>query len=127
MVKRLRLRCWCAVLALSAAALGAESGDVGPVDNPTPVARTTALRYLTKRVEPEYPPMARRMGVGGAVAVDAIIGEDGLVESVRTANGHPVLSHAAQSALSQWRFRPIVIGERPTRVVCRFEFEFRRR
>lgn len=71
--------------------------------------------------------MAWNLGVEGRVLVDATIDRSGEVVDVRTAEGHPVLGYAAGRALRRWRFRPILVRETPARVVCEFEFEFRRR
>ncbi len=57
-------------------------------------------------VELPYPLLARQMKVQGSVLLQAIIGADGAVESLRVLSGPPILASAAREAARGWRFRP---------------------
>jgi len=63
--------------------------------------------YL-QRVEPRYPPMARRARAQGTVFLRVIIGPDGKPVEVRVerSSGHEVLDVAARTAVLKWLFRP---------------------
>jgi hypothetical protein len=46
------------------------------------------------------------MSLKGSVRMDAIVAPNGTVRSVVLRGGHPVLAHAAQSAIMKWRWEP---------------------
>jgi len=64
---------------------------------------------LVKRVDPEYPPVARRMRYSGEVRLQLLVGTDGSVEDTRilkvTRRGVG-FEKAAEDAVRQWRYRP---------------------
>ncbi len=68
---------------------------------------------LVKRVEPEYPPEARKAGIDGTVVLEAMIGTDGRIHDLRVISA-PAASLAASSfaAVSQWEYRPYVLKGR---------------
>jgi TonB family protein len=63
-------------------------------------------------VNPIYPVSMREAGHTGIVLVDAIIGTDGAVSSVRvlSAQAHPDLAIAAVDAVRQWQFTPTLLN-----------------
>jgi len=63
-------------------------------------------------VRPVYPPAMRQAGLTGVVPIEAIIGRDGSVSSVRvlSAQVHPDLAIAAADAVRQWRFTPTLLN-----------------
>lgn len=65
-----------------------------------------ADRKVIKRVEPEYPPMMKRLEIGGTVRLRVTIKADGSVESVDTLGGNDGLAAAAVKAVQQWKFSP---------------------
>jgi TonB family protein len=82
------------------------------------------------RVEPEYPWQAVAAGVQGSVILEAIVNEEGAVESVRVLRSIPLLDRSATKAVEQWRYSPLLLNQRPTRfvltVVLTFNLENRR-
>lgn len=84
------------------------------------------MRSVKSRREPDYPDMARSMGVEGDVVLDAVIDVQGRVDNVTRVDGHPVLAQAATQALEGWKFDPIKVNGTPRRVVSRFGFSFKR-
>ncbi len=72
-----------------------------------------ASAQLIYRKEPTYPTAARQMGAHGEVVVEATIGTDGRVRSVRVISGHPLLVQAAKEAVMQWRYRPTLLDGQP--------------
>jgi TonB family protein len=68
---------------------------------------------LVKRVEPVYPPEARKAGIEGTVVLDAMIGTDGRIHDLRVISA-PSASLAASSfaAVSQWEYRPYLLKGR---------------
>ena len=54
--------------------------------------------------------------VSGAVALDAIIDEQGNVTEIRALSGHALLSPAAIEAVKQWKYEPTILSGRPVAV-----------
>jgi protein TonB len=108
---------------------GVVSGIVGSVPRivegappppPTParpaIARIGgALRVpaLVRRVEPIYPALAQASHLAGIVLLDAVVGTDGLVESITVIKGHPLLTAAAIDAVKQWQYAPLILDGDP--------------
>lgn len=63
--------------------------------------------------QPEYPKLARQLGVKGSVELIATIGADGHVKSVKIEKGHPLLVKAASDAVMQWVYRPTLLNGVP--------------
>lgn len=80
----------------------------------------------TEDVRPVYPMSMREAGREGVVFLDAIIGRDGTVTSVRvlTAHVHPDFALAAADAVRQWRFSPTLLNGQPVEVVMTVTVEF---
>lgn len=71
-------------------------------------ATNAAVREPIVDAQPSYPLLAQHMNVQGSVVLQALIGTDGVVESLRVLSGPAILASAAQQAVREWRFRPIV-------------------
>ena len=63
-------------------------------------------RKLKSTVAPQYPELARKMNVSGAVKLELLVAPNGQVKSVRPLGGHPLLIDAAENAVRQWRYEP---------------------
>lgn len=63
--------------------------------------------------QPEYPKLARQMGVKGSVELVATIGTDGRVKKVTVEKGHPLLTKAASDAVMQWVYKPTLLNGTP--------------
>ena len=59
---------------------------------------------------PDYPLLARQMKIKGSVILDALIGRDGIIESLVVVSGAPILADAAKEAVRKWHFRPHQLG-----------------
>jgi protein TonB len=80
---------------------------------------------LLKRVEPIYPDLASAAQLTGLVILEATVGADGCVESVRVLRSrHPFLDKAAVDALKQWQYTPLVLNAIPTPFVLTVTFNF---
>lgn len=77
-------------------------------------------------VRPIYPASMRAAGQEGVVPLEAIIGRDGTVTSVRvlTAQVHPDFAIAAVDAVRQWRFSPTLLNGAPVEVVMNVSVTF---
>ena len=88
---------------------------------PAPIRVGGNIRVPRKLVDvkPVFPDSMRAAGREGTVTLDAIIGEDGSVSSVRVVGGdvHPDFAIAAADAVRQWKFSPTLLNGRPIEVV----------
>ena len=77
-------------------------------------------------VHPVYPASMRDAGLTGVVPIEAIIGRDGAVSSVRvlSAQVHPDFAIAAVDAVRQWRFTPTLLNKVPVEVVMTVSVTF---
>lgn len=77
-------------------------------------------------VKPAYPPAMRDAGLTGIVSLEAIIGHDGTVTSVRvlSAQVHPDFAIAAVDAVRQWRFTPTLLNGEAVDVVMTVSVRF---
>ena len=79
-----------------------------------------------KDVRPIYPPSMREAGLTGVVPVEALIGPDGVVSSVRVLSAavHPDFAVAAVDAVRQWRFTPTLLNGQAVEVSMRVTVTF---
>jgi serine/threonine-protein kinase len=89
---------------------------------PAPVV--TEVARLLSAPQPPYPPAARASRAAGKVALEAIVGADGRVQSVRVLKGHPLLSGAAAAAVKRWVYAPAKINGRPVASPAQVEVMF---
>jgi TonB family protein len=84
---------------------------------------------LTK-VDPIYPPLARRARIQGTVILKVLINESGDVENLQLFSGHPMLAPAVVDAVKQWKYKPYLLNGEPieveTRVMVNFSLPERR-
>jgi TonB family protein len=66
----------------------------------------TNARRVMQKIVPNYPQMARKMGLSGTVKVVARVAPDGTVKSVEAVGGSPLLVQATEDALMKWKFAP---------------------
>lgn len=64
------------------------------------------VRRAKSKVQPDYPDLARRMNITGAVRIEVTVAPNGTVKDARVMGGHPVLAGAALEAAKKWRFEP---------------------
>jgi protein TonB len=68
----------------------------------------------------------RAAGLEGTVPLEAVIGKDGTVVSVRltSAQVHPEFAKAAIAAVEQWTFSPTLLNGVPTEVTMTTSVQF---
>ena len=72
---------------------------------------------LVRRVEPQYPQMAKIARVQGAVVLAAVIGKDGAIQNLHVErSASPLLNQAALDAVKQWKYRPYILNGEPVEV-----------
>lgn len=65
---------------------------------------------LIRRVDPQYPEIAKAIHLSGTVRLRAIISTDGRVQDLQVLSGNPILANAAVAAVRQWRYRPTLLS-----------------
>jgi periplasmic protein TonB len=71
---------------------------------------------LISRVEPTYPVLAKQIGKSGKVELHAIIGEDGMIQSLEAVGGDPMFFASAMQAVKQWRYTPTMLNGQAVKV-----------
>jgi protein TonB len=80
---------------------------------------------LIRRIEPEYPPLAVKARTQGVVILEATVGEDGHVREVKLLrSANPLLDRAAEAALREWRYFPVVLNETPVPFILTVTLSF---
>ena len=106
---------------------GLRNARVTDSDKPqAQVAAEVMERLLVHRVEPVYPPDARKENLQGIIALDIVVGRDGSVIAMHPLNGPDVLARAAMDALRWWKFEPYRMNGEPVVVESRVAVEFKR-
>jgi protein TonB len=108
------------------------SMPVAPAQPAPQVASTGPIRVggsiqeprKIKDVKPLFPPEADKAGAEGIVVIDAVIGQDGSVNSARVIQGVPLLNDAALTAVRQWQFTPTRLNGRPIDVLATVTVRF---
>jgi periplasmic protein TonB len=112
-------------------ALFSAADGVRPVIPPAPPAITHTVRIsqisegdLVHKIQPVYPPIARRARIEGRVLLEAVISEEGRIEKLHVVSGQPMLVQAAIEAVSQWRYRPYLLNNEPVEVETQITVNF---
>ncbi len=117
------------LIAASSAAAPSDLGKVieTPPAVPTlgvPVSQGTAGGVLVHKVQPVYPPEARRLHRAGSVVIDAVVNVEGQVDDLKLVSGDPLLSAAAMDAVRKWRYSPYLLNGKPIPKETRITISF---
>jgi TonB family protein len=82
----------------------------GPAINAAERARVSPAHEpeIRQSLDATYPLLGQRARVQGSVVLRAVVGADGAIENLRVLSGPAILSTAAQQAVRQWRFKPVL-------------------
>jgi protein TonB len=89
----------CLVLVVAA-------GTACAQDAPKKVTKAEGMSNATTKVQPDYPIIAKQLKIEGAVELEAVVSEAGVVEKVNIVSGNPVLTKPAVDAVKRWKFAP---------------------
>ena len=79
---------------------------------------------LIRRVQPEYPALARQARIQGTVVLRAVVNREGTIQDLQVISGHPLLVQAAINAVRQWRYRPYFLNDQPVEVETQIMVNF---
>jgi TonB family protein len=111
-------------------------GVQGQVETPPPppplllpqelenVSESVLQGSVITRVNPVYPPSARKMNATGTVEVEVTISEKGLVVEATATSGHFALRSAAVEAARKWVFKPAIFNGAPVKIKGVLTFTF---
>jgi TonB family protein len=112
------VRCLCLMIALQLL-LG-----VAAAQNATEVSSANANEHILKKIDPEYPPLAKAARIQGKVLLKATISTEGDVTSVTAVSGHPMLAPSAIEAVKKWKYKPFLVDGQPMTVTAEIEVPF---
>ena len=69
-------------------------------------AQQEMTRKAKKEVPPQFPPLARQLGLSGTVRVAVVISPEGRVKTAHAVGGPPLFMAPAEEAAKQWEFEP---------------------
>jgi protein TonB len=79
---------------------------------------------LVRRVQPEYPRLAKNIGLSGTVMLRARIGTDGDVRDLELVSGNALLARSALEAVREWRYRPTMLNGQAVEVETQITVNF---
>jgi TonB family protein len=85
-------------------------------NEPAPVSAEAMAGNVLSKVTPVYPQAAKDARIAGAVILDAVIGKDGNITSLKILSGPEELRHSAWDAVSQWVYKPYLLNGEPVEV-----------
>jgi protein TonB len=89
------------------------------------ISQGVSQGLLVKRVQPNYPSQAMQMRLQGAVLLDAKIGKDGSIVSIKRVSGDGVLARAAMDAVKQWKYKPYYLNGEPVEIDTQITVNFK--
>lgn len=96
-----------------------------PPTEPIRVGGDVRPPKLIRRVEPNYPRLAKAANIQGDVVLEALLDKDGRVRNLEVKSGHPMLVDAAREAVAQWVYEPTYLNGVPYPVLFTVKVEFR--
>ena len=99
--------------------------------NPTPqrirVGGSVQASKLIRQVKPAYPKFAQAQGIEGTVLLNAVIGKDGHLLSIKVMNklADPELATVAVAAVEQWQYEPTLLNGEPVEVITTISVDFK--
>jgi len=90
-------------IAKSALLVATLCGAFGILSVPGAQAQTSE-RKVKFKITPQYPDMARKLGLTGVVKLEIVVAPNGNVKDTKVIGGHPILVNAAVDAVKRWKF-----------------------
>jgi len=103
------------------------------IPQPGTASNATAVNNAVERepispgaIQPQasYPLLAQHMNVQGSVVLKAVVGADGIIQDLHVLSGPAILAAAAQQAVREWRFKPILRDGQPVETMAKIVVNF---
>ena len=114
---------WMRSLVLMAAAI---VPAVVCAQEPLQLPTASAMARVTKKVPPNFPPVAKQLNLSGAQEVAVVVSAAGDVEEAKVVKGNTVFSSASLAAVKQWKFTPMVQDGQPVKFAAILLFDYQR-
>jgi TonB family protein len=88
------------------------------------ISSAELTHYVIVSRPPAYPPAAKLRQLQGDVMVRAVIGENGVVESVEAVSGPEQLRASAADAMRTWKYKPYMVNGQPQKIQTYVNFRF---
>jgi protein TonB len=88
------------------------------------VSQGVSTGLLIRKVQPNYPQLAKQARIQGHVILQAEISKDGTIQNLQLISGHPMLAPAAIEAVKQWRYKPYLLNGEPVAVETQVDVNF---
>jgi TonB family protein len=99
------------------------AGFSAPINSaPINAAEREQIADATQR--PAYPLLAQHMNVQGSVVLQAVIGADGIIQDLHVLSGPAILAAAAQQAVREWHFKPVLQNGSPVETQAKITVNF---
>jgi protein TonB len=95
-----------------------------PKATPKTISKGVITGLALALPKPAYPPIAKKLGIQGTVAVQVLIDETGQVISAKAISGSSFLTGEAQKAAYQARFSPTRLSDQPVKVSGVITYKF---
>jgi TonB family protein len=94
--------------------------------NVTAVTDAAGRERISAEAAPQasYPLLAQHMNVQGSVVLKALIGVDGTIEDLHVLSGPAILAAAAQQAVREWHFKPVVQNGQRVETIAKIVVNF---
>jgi TonB family protein len=79
---------------------------------------------VISRVNPIYPPAAKKAKIQGTVVLEALIGKDGTIKNLRAVSGPPELLRSALDSVRTWKYKPYLLNGNPTEVKTEIKINY---
>jgi TonB family protein len=108
-----------------AAELFSDPQHVLEIESSRPVSYSQVRQpSVIERIPPEYSGRAEALGLTGPVIVEAIVGTEGRIESIKVVQGLRGCTIPAIRAFRQWRFDPAALDGQPISVYFELTLNF---
>lgn len=95
-------------------------------EEPLQVATASAMARVTKKVAPDFPPVAKQLNLTGQQDVAVVVSATGDVEEAKVVKGNAVFSTASLAAVKQWKFTPLLKDGQPMKFATVLIFSYAR-
>ena len=89
------------------------------------VSAATLDEYITRKVPPMYPLIAKTARVEGMVVLNIVINKKGELADVKVVSGPAMLARGALDAVRQWRFKPYIVDGNAIEIESQVAMSFR--
>jgi len=94
-------------------------------DGPHRVGGQVQAAKCVRCMKPSYPAIAKSARIQGTVVLQAIIGKDGAIQSLKMiSSSSPLLVQAALDAVKTWIYQPTLLNNEPVDVITEIQVNF---